>query len=372
MGMERHRFFGGTLLLLAALLAGCGKTDIAKLERTERESALYRKAFAAEQAGDIKEAVRRYNEVLVEEPRSFSVHFQLATLLQDREEDYIGAIYHYKQYLAFRSDSEKTDLATNRIRIAEQMLAPQILKKVGDAVQGITQANLLKENEQLNRTITTLEGEKSVLLEEKAKAEKEVARLQGDNERLRSNLRKMRIDETVQPDEASSARRIATAAREDSAGAGISGADAKDLKAMREEAAALAREGSRPTATVRRPLVDVPSSESVLKKVEEKLSGEPPKQEPVATAQTDTPGKPAAQQQELNALSLFGRGDKKEPKAASDANQRTYVVQPGDTLFRVAEKFYGDSSKWKKIRDANRTRIDPDGRIRAGQIITVP
>jgi hypothetical protein len=28
--------------------------------------------------------------------------------------------------------------------------------------------------------------------------------------------------------------------------------------------------------------------------------------------------------------------------------------------------------QWKKIRDANPSRIDPDGRIRAGQIIVVP
>ena len=72
------------------------------------------------------------------------------------------------------------------------------------------------------------------------------------------------------------------------------------------------------------------------------------------------------------ALSLFGRGEKKEKAAKAPGEMRTYVVQPGDTLFRVAEKYYGDSTHWKKIRDANRTRIDPDGRIRAGQIIVVP
>ena len=74
----------------------------------------------------------------------------------------------------------------------------------------------------------------------------------------------------------------------------------------------------------------------------------------------------------LASLSLFGKDEKKEKGAKPGGEQRTYVVQPGDTLFRVAEKFYGDSTHWKKIRDANRARIDPDGRIRAGQIIVVP
>ena len=58
-----------------------------------------------------------------------------------------------------------------------------------------------------------------------------------------------------------------------------------------------------------------------------------------------------------------------QPRTYSD---KTYVVQPGDSLFRVAERFYGDATQWKKIREANRARIDPDGRIRAGQIIVVP
>jgi nucleoid-associated protein YgaU len=357
-------------LFLVALLAGCGGAGIAEAERGERGSALYRKAFAAEQAGDIKEAVRLFNRVLVEEPRSFSAHFQLATLLQDHEEDYLGAIYHYKRYLALRPESEKSTLAHDRIRVAEQMLAPQILKKVGDSVQGITQAHLLKENDRLNRAITTLEGEKSVLLEEKTKAEKELASLRGDNERLRDILRKMRVDETVSPDGGlSSARSVGAAARgEESGAAAAAKTDAKALRALRDEAEALAREGSKPAG--RKPLVDVPSTESVLKKVEEKLSGEPAKQETGTAGRTDAQGK--AERSDLSALSLFGRGEKKEPKAAPDDNLRTYVVQPGDTLFRVAEKFYGDATKWKRIREANRTRIDPDGRIRAGQIIVVP
>ena len=71
-------------------------------------------------------------------------------------------------------------------------------------------------------------------------------------------------------------------------------------------------------------------------------------------------------------MSLFGRDQKKNKTASAEKSPRTYVVQPGDSLFRVAERFYGDATQWKKIREANRTRIDPDGRIRAGQIIVVP
>jgi nucleoid-associated protein YgaU len=51
---------------------------------------------------------------------------------------------------------------------------------------------------------------------------------------------------------------------------------------------------------------------------------------------------------------------------------RTYVVQPGDTLFRIAERHYGDSSKWTMVRDANKSRISSDGRVRVGQILLIP
>jgi nucleoid-associated protein YgaU len=51
---------------------------------------------------------------------------------------------------------------------------------------------------------------------------------------------------------------------------------------------------------------------------------------------------------------------------------RTYVVQPGDTLFRIAERHYGDSSKWTMVRDANKSRLSSDGRVRVGQILLIP
>ncbi len=358
---------------LVLLGPGCnGESGLAKDETKERGSALYRKAFAAEQSGDLKEAVRLFNRVLIEEPHSFSAHFQLATLLQDHEEDYVGAIYHYKQYLYLRPESEKSTLAQERIRIAEQLLAPQILRKVGDSVQGISQAHLLKENERLNRIITTLEGEKSVLSEAKVTAETELSKLKGDNERLRDILTKMRVSESVPEQPKSLLKRVEAAVQAGDKEKTTARTDGKSLRALREEAEALAEEGGK--TTTRKPLVDMPSTEAVLKKVQTRLEGEP--ETPAVPPVTAKPGKSDASDKpdkpDLSALSLFGRGDKKEKVEKTGKEPRTYVVQPGDSLFRVAEKYYGDSTKWKIIRDANRARIDPDGRIRAGQIIIVP
>ncbi|MDD4016619.1 MAG: LysM peptidoglycan-binding domain-containing protein [Kiritimatiellae bacterium] len=385
---EKNGFFPGrvnlmsrkqVVFLLAGLMAcgsGCDKHGIAAVENTERTSVLYRKAFTAEQSGDLDEAIHLYNRLLVEEPKSFSAHFQLATLLHDHAEDYIGAVYHYKQYLYLRPETEKSTLAQDRIRIAEQLLAPQILKKVGDSVQGISQAHLLKENERLNRIITALEGEKSVLMEAKTAADKELGTLRGDNTRLRELLQKMRVNETVSEPARGLTQRAGDAMRSVAEEEPITKTDTKSLRALRKEAMDISENGVKTQG--RKPLVEVPSTEAVLKKVQTRLTGSP--ETPVTTAHADATEKKDAEpvssrkidKTSLSALSLFGKEDKKENNTKTRGEQKTYVVQPGDTLFRVAEKFYGDSMGWKKIRDANRTRIDPDGRIRAGQIIVVP
>ncbi len=366
-GLKLQNYTLCVIITTALLLAGCGKDRIAEAERHERGTSLYRQAITAEQSGNIKEAIKLFNKVLIEEPRSFSAHFQLATLLHDHEEDYLSAIFHYKQYLMLRPDSDKSTLASERIRVAEQMLAPQILKRVGESVQGISQAHLLKENDRLNRAITTLEGEKVTLLDAQAQAEKEIERLKGDNERLRDFLRKMRVEESAAPSDGESAREAGIAARDDGKTTGTTRTNIRDVKALREEASALAREGTGSGA--RKPVIEIPSPDSMMKRVEQKM-GEVP-QPPETEVATKPPPPDNATGRELSVMSLFGR-DKKEKSATASANQRTYVVQPGDTLFRVAEKFYGDSTKWKRIRDANRGNIDPDGRIRAGQIITIP
>jgi len=351
--------------------AGCAKSGAAAREITERGSTLYRSAFAAEQSGEIDEAIRLYNKVLIEEPKSFSAHFQLATLLHDYKEDYVGAIYHYNQYLYLRPESDKSTLAKDRVRIAEQLLAPQILRKVGESVQGISQAHLLKENDRLNRVITTIEGEKSHLAEAKGLAEKELEGLRAENARLRELLAKMRVEENAQPPSGSLLKRVEDVVRK-GADDGASGTktDAKSLRALRDEAAAIAV-GTNQVA--RKPLVDVPSTEDVLKKVQTRLTGEAEAPKPAAQQEAAEKGEKGGKSKfALSELSPFGNSEKKEKTAKSGGEQRTYVVQPGDTLFRVAEKFYGDSTHWKKIRDANRGRIDPDGRLRAGQTIVVP
>lgn len=59
--------------------------------------------------------------------------------------------------------------------------------------------------------------------------------------------------------------------------------------------------------------------------------------------------------------------------AARPSAHATYVVQPGDTLGRIAARFYGDTKKWQVIYEANRASL-PGGpqSLRVGQTLMIP
>ncbi|HXK21284.1 MAG TPA: LysM peptidoglycan-binding domain-containing protein [Myxococcota bacterium] len=49
-----------------------------------------------------------------------------------------------------------------------------------------------------------------------------------------------------------------------------------------------------------------------------------------------------------------------------------YTVASGDSLSRIAKRFYGDGNQWRRIFDANRDQIrDPD-LIHPGQKLKIP
>ena len=56
---------------------------------------------------------------------------------------------------------------------------------------------------------------------------------------------------------------------------------------------------------------------------------------------------------------------------ASAANQ-TYTVVGGDSLSKIAKKFYGDANQWKRIFDANTDKLKNPDLIHPGQVLTIP
>ncbi len=59
-------------------------------------------------------------------------------------------------------------------------------------------------------------------------------------------------------------------------------------------------------------------------------------------------------------------------RADSEPTGRLYMVVKGDSLSKIAKRFYGDANAWKRIYDANRSRIDNPDLIQPGWKLLIP
>ena len=305
--------------VVAFALCGCdqkGATAVA--EEHERNSVDYRRARASELAGDISGAIQKFELALKNNPGESLAHFQLAVLLQDHAHDYVGAIYHYERYIESRPDADKKKLAQERIRLSEQLLVPQLLKKTGvstGAASGLSEADAAK----LRQQVEDLSAAKAELEESCDKLKADLQRAAAESTRLRALVKDLRAgiaegdvespasitsEETRQPEEPERQEGITSISRE-------------ELLRLREEVQAASRESE------------------------------------------ETSAAPAPEVQ-------------KKQKPTPRVGPRTYVVQPGDTLHSISQQFYKSRSQWMRILNANRSSIDTDGRIQAGQTLVIP
>jgi len=58
--------------------------------------------------------------------------------------------------------------------------------------------------------------------------------------------------------------------------------------------------------------------------------------------------------------------------AAPVEQERTYTVVSGDSLSKIAQREYGDASKWQQIYAANKGTISNPDLIHPGQVLTIP
>ena len=54
------------------------------------------------------------------------------------------------------------------------------------------------------------------------------------------------------------------------------------------------------------------------------------------------------------------------------SSARTYTVQPGDSLSKISNQFYGDASKYMKIFEANKEKLSDPDKVRAGMDLVIP
>ena len=348
------------LPLLLALL-GLTACDVAERRdsRQERESSRYQAAMADYTAGRISQAAEGFLKTCREEPGNASARFQLACILQDGVKDPLGAYCAYREFLSQQPASDKASLAKTRAAMCEREVAKILAEK-----HGLTNTKaLLQELETVRNQLKDAEKRNAKLSDDVAVTMQRVAHLLDENAKLKAAIKgdepetsvasagikdaKALLDEDDSdrmklPDEVRKLR------DEDDAGGPMkisdeirrlraepAEADGEDRIKRSADIAALRRESDADEALSSSSLLPAHGTNVVrqtLRKSESPRPAEPP----------------------------------------HETRPSVYVVQEGDTLYKIAMRFYGRSSAWKIIRDANKAAISTDGRVKSGMKIKLP
>ena len=300
-----------TSKLIALLaLAGLAACDsrTAAEFKQERASRQYQAAMDDYTAGRLEAAVKGFEKVLRADPSNTSARFQLACLQQDSRHDNLGAFCS--------------------LAICERALAEELAKKmnlIGDSA-------IAEEIERSRKELADMKKARDGLSEKLKESVEGASKLKSENERLRKLLASLGGEPSGTPEKVDIVSSV------------------KDLLDEDE-----------PTA----PSVAALDEAKMLNALAEA-------DDDAGAASSLLPTQAADAKEKKKASEDAAKKAKAEREAKKDAIPDTYVVQEGDTLYKIALRFYGRTSAWKMIREANKESITTDGRVRTGQTLKLP
>ena len=314
-------------LLALSCLAACDSRTASEFKQ-ERASRQYQAAMDDYTAGRLDAAVNGFEKVLRADPANTSARFQLACLLQDRRHDNLGAFCNYHEYLQQAPDSDKAKMAKERLAICERALAEELAKKmnlIGDSA-------IAEEIEHSRKELADMKKKKDEVAAKLKESVEGASKLKSENERLRKLLASLGGESGGAPEKTDVVSSV------------------KDL------------------------LDDEPAAPTVAALDEAKLLNALAEadDDDVGAASSLLPTQAADAKEKKKASEDAAKKAKAEREAKKDAIPDTYVVQEGDTLYKIALRFYGRTSAWKMIREANKESITTDGRVRTGQTLKMP
>ncbi len=330
------------IAVLSVLLTGLAACDyVQKKEfRAERADRQYQAAMADYSAGRMDAAVVGFKKAIRANPANASARFQLACLLQDRKQDYLGALCCYREYLLQSPGGDKERMAKDRAALCEKLLMGEMARKMNlsdasGAVKELAEARQASES----------------AAERLALAERRLAETEERNKALtRENARLRRMLATVGEETESSRRMDVSAAK-----AVLDDAEGDRLK-LSPDAKALFEEEE---------AADAPDIAEGARRAEEGETADGPSLLAGRDGAADYTGPKLDETRDATRKPV-----KSEPP--HEARPEFYTVQEGDTLYRIALRFYGRRDAWRKILDANKAAISSDARIRTGQKLRLP
>ncbi|MGN1325182.1 MAG: LysM peptidoglycan-binding domain-containing protein [Candidatus Spyradenecus sp.] len=310
------------LMLGAAVMAGCDRNQVAEQERRERADALFAEALAAEEQGNISAAEALYEQLLQRDASLALAHLNLAMLQHDSRKEYIEAIHHYRMYLALQPKSEKAPLVQERLAAARTLLAAQLAAEriaIESRAVAAERDELRTKLSATDKRVTEANKALDARTKEMEELKRQVARLTTLVETLKSSEEEAAKAHAA---ELAAARKAAEEAKK------VGETEPKvddEIAAVRADALRMINEADG----------GIQSQNDATRAAIAELEGEE------AIAATPTPGK-------------------------------LYLVRPGDTLSKLSREAYGNAAGWTRIRDANRSTTNPDGRLRAGETVIIP
>jgi len=343
--MKRNDASRAANALLALALTGLTACDFGEKGdyKSERETSLYQAAMADYKAGRIDQAAIGFRQVCRKDPSNASARFQLACLLQDKGRDYVEALCAYREFLLLQPKSDKAYLAKDRAAICEREAAKVLAEKYGLTNVGA----LNRQLEALQQKLKETERRNAKLGDDVAVAMQRVSHLLAENARLKGALKGGVED-------------VAT----------VTAAGLKDARALLEEDEGDRQEIPSSVKRMRNEFEDDSSRDRIANSADIAALRRD------ADADADLADKPLlpahdpnTPRKELRPAAEPVPGPQEPPHERRPA---TYVVQEGDTLTRIALRYYGRKNAWKLIREANKATISIDGRVDKGLRIRLP
>ena len=308
-------------LMALTILTACdysARKDI----RSEHDDRLYRAAMDDYRAGRMDAAIEGLEKTVRGDPANASARFQLACLQQDLKKDFLSAYFGYREFVLQHPESDRARLAKDRMAVCEKEMARALSIRHGfNSAEGVS------------RELAVARAEIKELKDRVAAAEKNLGQSQ---ERVRAlSAERDRLLAAVK-------------------GIGEARPESTDMKEVLKEKDLLDREDDSVAGAAQ----SVRSEKQLLESEEADEN------------ETGSSLLPAHKPEDLAKRTDEKPAEKTEKTVP--ARPKAYVVQEGDTLYGIAKRFYGSIRPWKAIRDANKTLVSADNRLKAGDTLVLP